>query len=66
MNGVWNTCVKRYVNDFDGFVNLKIVKMAIYIFFGCKEEDIEEFLGQHSEKLTNEELIVYMIFLISL
>ena len=31
--------------------------MAKYIFFGCKEEDIEEFLYQHSEKLTNEKLI---------
>ena len=36
MNGVWNNCVKRYVNDFDGFDNEqelktireKIVKMT--------------------------------------
>ena len=28
-----------------------------FILFECKEENIEEFLDQRSEKLTNEELI---------
>lgn len=65
MNGIWKNCVKRYVNDFDGFhseheletIRENIVKLAKDLSLECEMEDVKELLDKESGELTNEELI---------
>ncbi|KAI5626234.1 hypothetical protein C0J50_14224 [Silurus asotus] len=65
MNGIWKNCVKRYVNDFDGFhseheletIQEKIVKLAKDLSLECEMQDVKELLEEEPGELTNEELI---------
>lgn len=65
MNGIWKNCVKRYVNDFDGFDSEHeletileiIVKLTKDLSLECEMEDVEELLDKESRELTSEDLI---------